>query len=167
MAESRALTVTLADPAATGRLGDAVAQALVSLRPVHFSIWLEGELGAGKTAFARAVLAGLGYHGRVPSPTYTLVEPYTAGDFQILHADLYRLENPAEADALGIADQFGAGCLLLVEWPARGQGRLPPADLKLCLSIADSGREAVFAALTEAGSRLLALLSVALCPQQP
>ena len=116
----------------------------------------------GKTAFARAVLAGLGHEGRVPSPTYTLVEPYSAGGFQVLHADLYRLKDPAELDYLGIADQFAAGCLLLVEWPCRGQGRLPPADLKLCLSIADSGRQAVFEALTAQGARLLELLSSAL-----
>ncbi len=156
MAESR--TLTLADPAATERLGHAVAQALVALQPVHFCIYLEGELGAGKTAFARAVLAGLGYQGRVPSPTYTLVEPYAAGGFQLLHADLYRLRDPAELDALGIADQFGAGSVLLVEWPVRGRGRLPRADINLCLAIAAGGREAVLNALTVPGSRLLELL---------
>ena len=120
--------------------------------------YLEGELGAGKTAFARALLEGLGYRGRVPSPTYTLVEPYTAGGFQVLHADLYRLRDPAELDALGIADQFGAGSVLLVEWPVRGQGRLPSADIRLSLSIAAGGRKAVLDGLTGPGSRLLRLL---------
>lgn len=156
MAESRSLT--LADPAATEQLGHAVAQALVALQPVQFCIYLEGELGAGKTAFARALLEGLGYRGRVPSPTYTLVEPYSAGGFQLLHADLYRLRDPAELDALGIADQFGAGSVLLVEWPVRGQGRLPSADIRLGLSIAAGGRKAVLDALTAPGSRLLGLL---------
>jgi tRNA threonylcarbamoyladenosine biosynthesis protein TsaE len=158
MAESG--TLTLADPAATARFGFAVAQALTALKPVQFCIYLEGELGAGKTAFARALLAGLGYQGRVPSPTYTLVEPYVAGGFQLLHADLYRLRDPAELDALGIADQFGAGSVLLVEWPVRGLGRLPPADIKLDLSIADEGRKAVLHALTAPGIRLLERLSL-------
>jgi tRNA threonylcarbamoyladenosine biosynthesis protein TsaE len=163
MAESRLLK--LADPAATLALGDAVAQAIVALHPVQFCIYLEGELGAGKTAVARAVLAGLGYQGRVPSPTYTLVEPYTVGGVQLLHADLYRLKDPAELDYLGIADQFAAGCVLLVEWPCRGLGRLPPADLKLCLSIADTGRVAAFEAMTAQGARLLELLSFDPWPQ--
>ncbi len=157
MAESR--TLKLADPAATERLGHAVAQALAAQHPVQFCVYLDGELGAGKTAFARALLAGLGYQGRVPSPTYTLVEPYTAGGFQLLHADLYRLKDPAELDYLDIADQFAAGCLLLVEWPEKGRGRLPSADLRLCLSIEGMGRRAVFEALTAQGARLLALLS--------
>lgn len=156
MAESR--TLTLADPAATERLGQVVARAIARLKPLQFCIYLEGELGAGKTAFARALLAGLGYPGRVPSPTYTLVEPYVAGGFQLLHADLYRLRDPAELDALGIADQFGAGCLLLVEWPARGQGRLPPADLEIHLSIVDGGRQVSIGARSMAGVRLLQLL---------
>jgi tRNA threonylcarbamoyladenosine biosynthesis protein TsaE len=160
MAESR--TLTLADPAATVRLGHSVAGALVALRPKHFCIYLEGELGAGKTAFARALLAGLGYQGRVPSPTYTLVEPYTAGGFRLLHADLYRLRDPAELDALGIVDQFGDGSLLLVEWPVRGQGHLPPADLNLCLSIAAEGRNVVLEPLTTSGGRLLADLGLEL-----
>ena len=158
MAESR--TLTLADPADTARLGHAVAEAMVALQPVQFCIYLEGELGAGKTAFARALLAGLGYQGRVPSPTYTLVEPYVAGGFQLLHADLYRLRDPAELDALGIADQFGAGSVLLVEWPVRGLGRLPPADIKLDLSIAEEGRKAVLHALTARGIGLLERLSL-------
>ena len=158
MAESR--TLKLADPAATARLGDVVAQALIAQQPTQFCIYLDGELGAGKTAFARALLAGLGYEGRVPSPTYTLVEPYTAGGFQLLHTDLYRLKDPAELDYLDISDQFAAGCLLLVEWPERGQGRLPPADLMLGLSIEGMGRRATFEALTAQGSRLLELLSI-------
>lgn len=156
MAESR--TLRLADPAATVRLGQAVARALVRLRPAQFCIYLEGELGAGKTALARAVLAALGYPGRVPSPTYTLVEPYAAGGFQLLHADLYRLRDPVELDALGIADQFGAGCVLLVEWPARGLGRLPPADLGIRLAIVDGGRQVDLEALSATGSRLLEIV---------
>ena len=164
MAESR--TLKLADPDATARLGHAFAQALIAIQPAQFCVYLQGELGAGKTAFARALLAGLGYRGRVPSPTYTLVEPYTAGGFQLLHADLYRLRDPAELDYLGIADQFAAGCLLLVEWPERGQGRLPPADLKLGFSIVDMGRQVVLQALTAQGTGLLALPSFDPCPQQ-
>ena len=80
--------------------------------------------------------------------------------FELLHADLYRLKDPAELDYLGIADQFAAGCLLLVEWPEQGQGRLPPADLKLGFSIAEAGRQVAFEGLTAQGSRLLEQLGL-------
>lgn len=149
----------LADPAATEALGHAFARAIIALHPSQLCIYLEGELGAGKTTFTRAMLAGLGYQGRVPSPTYTLLEPYAVAGFQLLHADLYRLRDPAELEYLAIADLFGTDCLLLVEWPERGHGRLPAADLRLCFSIADTGRLVVFEAMTAAGASLLEQIS--------
>lgn len=97
-------------------------------------IYLHGDLGSGKTTFARALIHALGYSGRVKSPSYGLLEPYTAGGFNILHLDLYRIESPAELDYLAIRDLFDQHSLLLVEWPEKGAGFLAPADLELHFS---------------------------------
>jgi tRNA threonylcarbamoyladenosine biosynthesis protein TsaE len=103
------------------------------------------------------MLAGLGHPGRVPSPTYTLVEPYLLPRFRVLHVDLYRLRDPAELDDLGLADELGPpdaagrGSVLLAEWPQRGRGRLPPADLVVALAVAGEGRTAVLSGRTAAG----------------
>jgi len=143
---AESLTWQLPDPAATARLGEGLARALLHAAPASFAIYLEGDLGAGKTALVRALLAGLGHTGRVPSPTYTLVEPYLLDRFRVLHVDLYRLRDPAELDDLGLADEFGPvdergrGSLLLAEWPSRAGGRLPAADLTADLAIEGEGR---------------------------
>jgi len=94
-------------------------------------IFLEGDLGAGKTTFARAFLHALGYPGYVKSPSYGLLESYHAGGKAILHLDLYRIEDPEELDYLAIRDLYDAETVLLVEWPERGINHLPAADLKL------------------------------------
>jgi tRNA threonylcarbamoyladenosine biosynthesis protein TsaE len=116
-------------------------------------IYLQGDLGAGKTTFARALIQGLGYQGRVKSPTYGLLESYQAGGFDFLHLDLYRIENPAELEFLAIADQFSDKGILLIEWPEKALAVLPPADLRLvfreqgqersvdCQAASISGRE--------------------------
>ena len=145
-----------------------LARVLLDVAPAHLVLYFEGELGAGKTALIRALLAGLGHRGRVPSPTYTLVEPYLVDGYRVLHVDLYRLRDPAELDHLGLADELGPtdelgrGSLLLAEWPARGAGRLPTADLECHLAIAGAGRQARLTALSEAGARVLRKLDRAL-----
>jgi tRNA threonylcarbamoyladenosine biosynthesis protein TsaE len=116
----------LPDSSATEGLGAALASAVLDAAPSRLVIYLEGELGAGKTALARAVLAGLGHAGRVPSPTYTLIEPYPLSSYRVLHIDLYRLRDPAELDDLGLADELGPGSLLLAEWPSRAAGACRP-----------------------------------------
>ena len=98
------------------------------LRPGDI-IALSGDLGAGKTSFARAVLAALGWTGEVPSPTFTLVQPYPTTP-EVWHVDLYRLDDPAEADALGL---FETDAVLLIEWPERLGARLPSDALQLHL----------------------------------
>lgn len=156
MAES--IVRHLPDPAATAQLGNALARALLDVAPLRFVIYLDGELGAGKTALTRAVLAGLGYTGRVPSPTYTLVEPYELDGFRALHIDLYRLRDPSELDHLGLEDELGPGSLLLAEWPERGAGRLPPADLSCHFGFDGAGRRLLLSALTGEGARVLGAL---------
>ncbi len=157
MAES--IARYLPDDAATSRLGLALARAVLHAAPARLVIYLDGELGAGKTALTRAVIAGLGHTGRVPSPSYTLVEPYPLDAYRVFHVDLYRLRDPAELDDLGLADELGPGSLLLAEWPSRGVGRLPPADLVCQLEFAGPGRRALLTGPSSAGGRVLVQLN--------
>ncbi len=96
-------------------------------------IYLCGDLGAGKTTLVRGLLRGLGYQAPVRSPTYTLIEPYEAVEPPVVHLDLYRLADPEELEYLGLRDLLERPSLILVEWPERGAGALPPADLELLI----------------------------------
>jgi tRNA threonylcarbamoyladenosine biosynthesis protein TsaE len=100
---------------------------------------LSGELGAGKSTFARGVLRALGATGAIKSPSYTLLETYELPGVNAVHLDLYRLVDPAELEHLGLADYHRPGFLWLIEWPERGAGRLPSPDLQLQFSITESG----------------------------
>jgi tRNA threonylcarbamoyladenosine biosynthesis protein TsaE len=102
-------------------------------------IELRGELGAGKSTFARGVLRALGVRGAIKSPSYTLLETYDLADAHAIHLDLYRLLDPAELENLGLPDYHRAGFLWLVEWPERGAGRLPAPDERFEFSIGQSG----------------------------
>lgn len=152
------MRLKLADAAATEALGGQLAAVIEALRPPRLMLHLEGDLGAGKTTFARGLLAGMGHEGRVPSPTYTLVEPYVLGGYALFHVDLYRLREPGELEHLGLLDQLGDGSLALVEWPGHGAGCLPAADLRLCFAVAGSGRMVELEALSPAGEVLCAAL---------
>ena len=153
---SESLTLPLADAAATEACGGRLAASLARAAPGGACIWLQGQLGAGKTTLVRGLLRALGHTGRVPSPTYTLVEPYKLSSFQVYHIDLYRLQEPAEADQLGLIELPGQGVLLLIEWPEQTAGHVPPADLVLDLALAGAGREAHLAAVTAVGRAVLA-----------
>jgi tRNA threonylcarbamoyladenosine biosynthesis protein TsaE len=100
---------------------------------------LSGDLGAGKSTFARGVLRALGTTGTIKSPTYTLLEVHELEAVRVVHLDLYRLTDPDEIDNLGLADYYRPGHLWLVEWPEKGGDRLPPADLGFVFRIEDQG----------------------------
>jgi tRNA threonylcarbamoyladenosine biosynthesis protein TsaE len=100
---------------------------------------LSGELGSGKSTFARGVLRALGATGPIKSPSYTLLEVYELAGVTAIHLDLYRLNDPGELEHLGLADYHEPGFLWLVEWPERAGGRLPLADLQLGFSMGEQG----------------------------
>lgn len=104
---------------------------------------LSGELGAGKTTLARSILTALGHKGEVPSPTFTIIETYDALDPPVVHADFYRLDDPIEAEEIGL-DDYREGAVLVAEWPDKAGGFAhEPACLSITLEIAEEGRRAI------------------------
>ena len=138
---------------ATGR---ALGNALQQTRGAALVITVQGELGAGKTTLVSGLLNALGVPGPVRSPTYTLIEPYETGAVQVYHMDLYRLSDAREVDALGIRDLLTADSALLIEWPERGEGVLPPADLQIAIDYAaGEGRSVTLTAGSATGRAML------------
>ena len=129
---------------------------LAQVVPRGFVIFLNGELGTGKTTLVRGFLRGLGYQGAVKSPTYTLLEPYELSDRHCYHLDLYRLTDPVELEHLGLRDLDLPGATLLVEWPMLGEGELPMADLQIDLSYQEQGRLIKLTALSKAAEAVIA-----------
>src|SRR6056297_2068449 len=155
------MRIRLADPAATEALGRALAMPMAEASSrAPLVVHLAGPLGAGKTTLVRGLLRGLGYEGRVRSPTFTLLEPYELSPCDVVHLDLYRLADPGELDYLGLVDMLAPGTLVLVEWAERGGARLPQADLRVGLDYAGTGRAADCAPLSLAGRAILAASGV-------
>ncbi|MBB5018158.1 tRNA threonylcarbamoyladenosine biosynthesis protein TsaE [Chitinivorax tropicus] len=144
-------TCYLADESSTLRCGQQFASAL---QP-GLVIYLQGDLGAGKTTFSRGLLRGLGFQGKVKSPTYTLVEPYVTSSLYLYHFDLYRFNDPLEWEDAGFREYFNAESICLVEWPDKASGLLPTPDLAIYLDLADTGRHIRIDALTERGHQCL------------
>jgi tRNA threonylcarbamoyladenosine biosynthesis protein TsaE len=142
----------LATEVATVSLGEALAR---SLEP-GMTIYLSGDLGAGKTTLVRNMLRALGHADRVKSPTYTLVELYVVSKLNLYHFDFYRFNDPEEWNEAGFRDLFNGTNICLVEWPEKAGSLLPPPDLWVTLSLtSDQGRLAVIAAATATGKATL------------
>lgn len=145
----------LVDEAATVAFGEGLGAALAPGGVVY----LEGTLGAGKTTLCRGVLRAFGYSGAVKSPTYTLVEAYEFPHASVFHFDLYRLGDPQELDFMGIRDYFLLNNVVLIEWPVRGQGYLPEADLRLSLNPQREGRKLEIETLSKRGVDVLTAIA--------
>ncbi len=137
---------------------DAFGRSLAGFLAAPCVIYLEGDLGTGKTTLVRGILRGLGHAGSVRSPTYTLVEPYDIAGMRLYHLDLYRLGDPEELEYLGMRDLLEASSVLLVEWPERGAGALPPPDLVIHIAHASAARDLVLDPHGVVGDRLVAAL---------
>ncbi|WP_250460173.1 tRNA (adenosine(37)-N6)-threonylcarbamoyltransferase complex ATPase subunit type 1 TsaE [Microbulbifer litoralis] len=146
------LTLHLVDEEATVAAGEQLGRACLATGLAEgLTLYLHGQLGAGKTTFCRGVLRAFGHSGAVKSPTYTLVEPYELGAQRVFHFDLYRLGDAEELEFMGVRDYFAPGSLSLVEWPERGAGVLPEPDLEIELQVPDSGRQLQLMAHSSAG----------------
>lgn len=145
----------LEDEAATVAFGRALGEAIEN----GVVIYLEGRLGSGKTTLCRGVLRAFGYSGAVKSPTYTLVEPYELGEVSVYHFDLYRLADPEELEYVGLRDYLSEDSVCLIEWPERGRGFLPSADLTARIGVQGRGRSLELESFTARGSAIAAQMS--------
>ncbi|MGD8808335.1 MAG: tRNA (adenosine(37)-N6)-threonylcarbamoyltransferase complex ATPase subunit type 1 TsaE [Gammaproteobacteria bacterium] len=157
----RFLTSVVGDEAALAALARRTAvcwRGVVATQPLTFG--LSGSLGAGKTAWVRAMLAGFGYAGRVPSPTYTLMEIYEVSDITLIHLDFYRLNDARELEFLGLRDwQGNDGCWVVAEWPERVPEWLESCDVHLEIAVCgESSRELRWHAGTPLGRACIAAL---------
>jgi tRNA threonylcarbamoyladenosine biosynthesis protein TsaE len=140
--------LSLPDEAATLRLGAACAAGASNGLVLH----LRGELGAGKTTVTRGLLRALGYTGRVKSPSYTLVEPYSVLSLHLYHFDFYRFKDPSEWLSSGFREHFSPESLCIVEWPERAGALLAPPDLEIHLRYEDEARSATISSHTPPGA---------------
>lgn len=141
----------LPDEAATYALGARLARVIEP----GLALYLHGDLGSGKTTLARGLIRGLGFQGRVKSPSYALVELYTVSRLNLYHFDFYRFKDPKEWRDAGFNEYFNDASVCLVEWPEKAAGLLPAADLDIALQFAGDGRDLSIRAGTESGKACL------------
>ena len=130
------------------------AEIATILRP-GLIIFLKGDLGAGKTTLARGILRGLGYGGKVKSPTYNLVEVYEISRLYFYHFDFYRFTDPLEWEEAGFRECFNENSICLVEWPEKAEKLLPIADIQISFIISGTRRNIEIKAGTEVGRQCL------------
>ena len=146
------LRVLLANEQKMHAFGEEIAKAVTCVnRPLL--IVLNGDLGAGKTTLSRGILLGLGHMGAVKSPTYTILEPYDLEIGKVFHFDLYRLMDPEELYDIGFNDYLSEAQLCMIEWPDKGGGLVPKADISLQINSNGLGREVILTAQTGFGSQ--------------
>lgn len=169
---TQSITLELIDEAAMLQFGNRIAAAISwalknTFENVHSEkiivepallITLQGDLGAGKTTLSRGLLIGLGHVGAVKSPTYTLVEPYELEMGQVCHFDFYRLQDPEELEYMGFRDYLVESRLCLVEWPERGAGFLPEADMLIEIVQLHEGRKLTLSGNSEQARKIISQL---------
>jgi len=148
-------TYFLADETATINMGTALAKIVLNELEKGIVVYLNGDLGAGKTTLTRGFVQGMGHKGNVKSPTYTLVEPYELTKWQVYHFDLYRLSDPEELEYMGIRDYFADNCCCFIEWPEKGRGMLANADITIEMAYSDEQRNITLSAKSDLGQQVL------------
>ena len=148
------LVVELASAEAMESFGMVLGQNCIE--PLH--IYLQGDLGAGKTTLVRGFLRGKCYSGKVKSPTYTLVEAYEFPDMDIFHFDLYRLDDPEELAYIGFRDYFEKRSSVLLEWPEKAGGLLSVPDINIKIQLTAQGRRLEIQGESSKGQDLLLLI---------
>ncbi|MFM8481569.1 MAG: tRNA (adenosine(37)-N6)-threonylcarbamoyltransferase complex ATPase subunit type 1 TsaE [Gammaproteobacteria bacterium] len=155
-------TVSSQSDAQTQGIGAALGRSLPADPPARaLRVYLQGELGAGKTTLVRGLLRALGVSGAVKSPSYSLLESYVCPPWRVIHLDFYRLADPQDVLALGLADHDERHALWLIEWPERGESLLPKADLIVRLSGDAKAHSLAFLPCSEVGTLWLARVSQA------
>ena len=158
----------LKDESYTVKFGQLLAEQLIQIQAQQkinehndngIIIYLEGDLGAGKTTLSRGLIQALGHQGNVKSPTYTLVEPYHLNDRSVYHFDLYRLGDPEELEFIGIRDYFTNNSISLIEWPEKGLGWLPKADIIIQMDYAESERKITLTTDSDIGDKLISMIN--------
>ena len=169
--QTQSLTLELINETAMLQFGNRIAVAisrgfeyaldnnsLLKVAEPALLIALQGDLGAGKTTLSRGLLIGLGHVGAVKSPTYTLVEPYDLAMGQVCHFDFYRLQDPEELEYMGFRDYLVESRLCLIEWPERGVGFLPEADILIEIAQLDEGRKVTLSGQSEQAKKIISQL---------
>ena len=145
------MKLTIPDAQAMQQLG----QQLAGNCPSGSRLYLQGQLGTGKTTFVRGFLLGMGYQGKVNSPTYTLVEPYELTQATVYHFDLYRIHDPLELEAIGLRDYFDGEAICLVEWPEKAAQLLGEPDVMIHIEHRQALRDVTLRAVSNPGKIIL------------